>query len=208
MEPLDGLVLAGGQSRRLGVDKALLRLGDAPLLTIVVERVAEVCGEVIVAADREERYRDLGLSARLVADVSPGYGPLSGLQAGLQACGTDHVLVVACDLPFLNVELLRYMAGLPRSYDALVPRADGRRHPLHAIYARSCLREVDAVLAGGGGSMRDLLTRLEVVRQLDERELRRIDPDGLSLMNLNRQSDVDRARAIRRDRASRGPAEG
>ncbi len=194
-DPLDGVILAGGQSSRLGVDKALLRLGDVPLLRIVADRLAQVCNEVVVAVDRPGRYEELGLSARMVADLSPGHGPLSGGQAGLQASGTKHVLVVACDLPFLNVKLLRFMAGLPRSYEALVPWQDGRWHPLHSIYARSCQEDVDAMLAKGGGSMRDLLARL-VVRRLVVRELRRLDPEGLSLLNVIRKGDMSRARAI------------
>jgi len=195
MEPLDGIVLAGGRSRRLGVDKALLEFGGVPLLRTVVERVSSVCGQIIVAVDRPGRYRRLGLPASLVADVSPGLGPLAGLQAGLRACATAHALVVACDLPFLDAELLRYMAGLPRDYQALVPRSGGRDHPLHAVYARSCLPEVDALLAAGGGSMRQLLGHLEVHR-LDERELQRFDPDGLSLLNLNDAADLERARSL------------
>ena len=195
MEPLDGIVLAGGQSRRLGVDKALLSLGGAPLLQTVVQRVSLICPRVIVAVDRPGRYRRLRLPARFVADASPGLGPLAGLQSGLRACSTEYALVVACDLPFLNVELLRYMAGLPRSYQALVPRSAGRDHPLHAVYARSCLPEVDALLAAGGGSMQQLLDRLDV-RRLDERDLHQIDPDGLSLLNLNDEADLERARSL------------
>ena len=195
MEPMDGVVLAGGRSRRLGADKALLEFGGAPLIQTVVERVSQVCGRVIVAVDRPGRYRRLGLAAKLVADASPGLGPLAGLQAGLRACATAHALVVACDLPFLNVELLRYMAGLPRDYQALVPHSGGRDHPLHAVYARSCLPEVDGLLAAGGGSMRQLLAQLDV-RRLDERELQRFDPDGLSLLNLNDASDLERARSL------------
>jgi molybdopterin-guanine dinucleotide biosynthesis protein A len=87
------------------------------------------------------------------------------------------------------------MAGLPRSYQALVPRSAGRDHPLHAVYARSCLPEVDALLATGGGSMQQLLDRLDV-RRLDERDLRRFDPDGLSLLNLNEASDLERVRSL------------
>jgi len=203
MEPLDGIVLAGGQSRRLGVDKALLSLGGAPLLQTVVQRVSQVCRRVIVAVDRPGRYRRLGLPARFAADASPGLGPLAGLQSGLQACSAEYALVVACDLPFLNVELLRYMAGLPRSYQALVPRSAGRDHPLHAIYARSSLPEVDALLAAGGGSVKQLLDRLDV-RRLDERDLHQIDPDGLSLLNLNDEADLERARSLWERQATPG----
>jgi molybdopterin-guanine dinucleotide biosynthesis protein A len=195
MEPLDGIVLAGGKSRRLGVDKALLSLGGAPLLQTVVQRVSEICPRVIVAVDRPGRYRRLGLPVTFVADAFPGLGPLAGLQAGLRACATPYALVVACDLPFLNVELLLHMAGLPRSHQALVPHSEGRDHPLHAIYARSCLPELDALLASGGGSMQQLLDRLEV-RRLNEGDLRRFDPDGLSLLNLNEEADLERARSL------------
>ncbi len=195
MERLDGVVLAGGRSRRLGLDKALVRFGGTPLLRIVVERVAQVCREVVVAVDRLDRYEGLALPARLVADESPGLGPLSGLQVGLRTCRTEHVLVAACDLPFLNVELLRHMARLPRSYQALVPWRDGRWQPLHAIYALSCLEVVEAMAAGGGASMAELLERLNV-RRLDEEEMDRLDPDGLSLVNLNERSDLDRARGL------------
>jgi len=203
MEPLDAVVLAGGQSRRLGIDKALLSLGGAPLLQTVVERVSHLCRRVIVAVDRPGRYRRLGLAARFVADASPGLGPLAGLQSGLRACSTEYALVVACDLPFLNLELLRYMAGLSRSYQALVPHSAGRDHPLHAVYARSCLPEVDALLAAGGGSMKELLDRLDV-RRLDEGDLHRLDPDGLSLLNLNDKSDLARARALWEGQATSG----
>src|SRR3989304_1772309 len=101
MGPLDGLVLAGGRGWGRG------RRGGAR------------------AVDRPDGYEGLALPARLVADESPGLGPLSGLQVGLRTCRTEHVLVAASDLPFLNVELLRHMARLPRSYQALVPRRGG-----------------------------------------------------------------------------------
>ena len=195
MKPLDGVVLAGGSSRRLGLDKAMLTFGDAPLLKIVVDRVTQVCDHVVVAVDQPERYQELRLSAKLVADAAPGLGPISGLQSGLQACDAVHILVVACDLPFLNVELLRFMADLPRSYQALVPWSEDRWQPLCAIYARSCLKVVDAMVSAGGGSMHKLLDQLDVQRP-DEEEIRRLDPQRLSFLNLNERSDLDKARAI------------
>ncbi len=194
-EPLDGIVLAGGDSRRLGTDKALLRFGGRPLLAIVVERLAGVCREVVVAYGDAAREASSPLPARIVADAFPGQGPLAGLEAGLRAISGDFALVVACDMPFLNPGLLAYMAGLPRRYQALVPRVRGRWHPLHAIYARSSLPIIQHLLTRGRNSLKGLLAQLDVC-PLSEEELGRFDPLRLSLFNLNGPRDLARARIL------------
>ncbi|HEU4759780.1 MAG TPA: molybdenum cofactor guanylyltransferase [Dehalococcoidia bacterium] len=197
--PLSGIVLAGGSSRRLGVDKAALTFEGRRLLDIIVERVSTLCTEVIVAGGARSLEPIPGMPVRFVPDTIPGQGPLAGLQAGLAAAREEFALAVACDMPFLNTHLLAHMAGLPRRYQALVPLVDGRWHPTHAIYARACLPVVEELLAQGGNSMEDLLWRLEV-QSLPEEELRRHDPDLLSLFNVNEARDLARARALWRTR--------
>lgn len=204
MEPLDGIVLAGGRSRRLGIDKARITFGRRPLLELVVERLAPICREVVVAGREPPRGRLARLPCRFVPDLFPGgQGPLAGLHAGLRATRSDFALVVACDMPFLNSRLLAHMASLPRRYQALVPRAGGRWHPLHAVYARSCLPLVEEMLVLGFRSMEALLSRLEVL-PLGEEELRRFDPEGLSLFNLNDRPALARARTLWRRAARPG----
>lgn len=203
-EPLAGIVLAGGKSRRLGTDKGRLALPDGrPLVRSVVETLAAFCDEVVVVTDVRERYADLALGARHVTDIHPGRGPLAGLHAGLTAIEAPFALTAACDMPFLSAELLAYMAGLPRRYQALVPRTEGRWHPAHAIYARSCLPLIEQLLAEADSSMHDLISRLDV-RELSEEELRRHDPEGLSLFNLNEPDDLDRFRSLS-GRSATGP---
>ncbi len=192
---IDGIVLAGGRSRRLGFDKALLTFDGRPLLRIVVERLAAITDDIIVAGDHTDRYRHLSLPVRFLPDPAPDRGPLAGLQAGLSAIKNNFALVVACDMPFLNPGLLAHMASLPRRYQALAPRADGRWHPLHAMYARSCLPVIEELLAEGGDSLEELLSHLNV-QPLMEDELQRHDPEGLSLFNLNRPADLAHARAV------------
>ena len=199
--PLSGIVLAGGASRRLGVDKAGLTFGGRPLLEIIVERLSAVCSEVIVACGSQTVGERPALPVRFVKDPIAGQGPLAGVQAGLAAAEADFCLVVACDMPFLNPALLAYMAGLPRRYQALVPQFGGRWHPLHAVYARSCLPTVESLLAQGGSSVEELLSRLDV-RALSEEELRRHDPEGLGLFNLNDAQDLTRASALWRQTAT------
>lgn len=196
-EPLSGIVLAGGRSRRVGSDKALLPLFEGrPLIAIVIEKLTGVCDEIIVVTDVAGRYADLNLPARLVSDdIAPGQGPLAGLHAGLRAMSSKYGLAVACDMPFLNGDLLRYMAGLPCHYQALVPRVRGRWQPLHAIYAKSCLPVIEEVLARGDKSVIELFGRIRV-QALGYEEWRPLDPQGLSFFNLNRAADIARAEAL------------
>ncbi len=198
-DPLSGLVLAGGESRRLGLDKARLLFGGRPLLDIVAGWLAEVCAEVIVVASPLRPPEVIPPGARVVFDETPGLGPLAGIQAGLKAASCPFAFVAACDMPFLSLPLLRYMAGLPQSYEALVPEWQGRRHPLHAIYSRACLPAVEALLGAGQRRVEELLARVRV-QVVGEEEVRRWDPEGLSLFNLNDRRDLATARRVWRTR--------
>ena len=200
MEPVSGVVLAGGASHRLGFDKALLTLPNGrPLLLDMVEKVAAVCHEVFVVTDAPDRFKDLDLPARLIRDRLPGQGPLEGIHTALEAIATEHALVIACDMPFLNTALLRYMVTVDRHYEALVPVQGQRWHTLHAIYARSCLLAIEALLAQGGQEVRGLLPRVRL-EPLTMKEWKELDPEGLSFFNLNRPVDLRAAQGIwRRD---------
>ena len=194
-----GIVLAGGDGRRLGRDKARLEFNGRPLLDIVVQRLTGICDEVIVACGASERQRLAGSQIRAVADRLPGRGPLAGLQAGLAAAISPHVLVVACDMPFLNTTLLSYMVDLSSGYDAVVPVMKGRQHPLHAVYDRQVLPAVDLTLGGDERSMRALLGRLRV-REVTEADVRALDAGALSLFNINTPADLAYAEEIWRRR--------
>ena len=105
MKSLTGLVLAGGASQRMGRDKAFLELGGRSLIEIVVERMASVCAEVLIVAGDARPYT--ALKVPVIEDRFPGVGVLGGLHAGLEAASHNLTLVVGCDMPFLNPDLLR-----------------------------------------------------------------------------------------------------
>lgn len=194
-EPLTGIVLAGGRSRRLREDKTLLSLGGQTMLERAVERLDAVCEEVLVAGGDRGAEHWPGVNARFVPDEARGRGPLAGLQAGLRVASFDFALVVAADMPFLNTRLLSLMKARPRTYQALVPLAGGRLQPLHAVYSRLCLQEVDAALAKGSVRMSALLSRLRL-EVMPEEALRQHDPEGLSCFNINHPQDLERARIL------------
>src|SRR4051794_1466606 len=146
--PLSAAVLAGGQSRRMGTDKALLPLGAGgrPMLAVVLEGLSAIADDIVVVANDQARYASLG--ARVVPDLSRDVGTLGGIQAAISWSAHDYCLVVACDMPFLSQPLLRRMADEPRDYDVLVPLIPGESRQrddglvfqtLHAIYSKRCL---------------------------------------------------------------------
>ncbi len=202
------IVLAGGHSRRMGVDKALLQARGQPLLARVVGRLAGLSDDVIVSTDQAGRYTAAldGLGVTEVIDALPDAGPLSGLCAGLTAARYAQVVAVACDMPFVNAALLRWMAEQLPGYDAVVPQtgdlahvgdpAHARAlrtksaglHPLHAIYCKSCLETIHAALDEGERSMGGLLSRLNA-RRVGIDDLRAVDPRLLSLRNVNTPED-------------------
>lgn len=199
--PLSAAVLAGGMSRRMGRDKALQTVAGRTLLARAVDAVRDVASDVCIVGYRDA-YR--AFSVPVIVDEYPGAGPLGGIATALRHARQEFVLVVACDLPFLSVPLLRAMAALPRSYDVLLPvttdprsRQPGEhtRQTLHAIYRRTCLERFDGRLRRGERQVVAALDGL-VVRELPESWIRGYDPNLRSLMNANRPADLAAARHL------------
>lgn len=194
--PLGGVILAGGQSRRMGMPKAFVRLrpNGPTLIELVLARLATVCAETVIVTNSPEQYAHLG--CRLIPDAYPGLGALAGIQAGLAVGHHEHQLVVACDMPFLNPRLLYGMASRPRDYAVLIPRrADGQLEPLHAIYGRAALPAITTQLEGGAGRVTGFLEQVQVV-YLDEAECAQYDPGLRSFANLNTPTELNEAQAV------------
>lgn len=185
-----GIVVAGGQSRRLGQDKRRLRLpsGQTLLEAVVGCLTGLVDDLVVVVATDPEAFPDL--PARVIADLRPGSGPLNAIYTGLGAIRHEQAIVVACDLPFLSQPLLRAMLEQPPDYDLLVPRrADGRLEMLHAIYRQTCCLPLRRRLDAGQRRLADLVTDVRT-RFLEESELAAYDPDLRSFTNVNTPADL------------------
>jgi molybdopterin-guanine dinucleotide biosynthesis protein A len=191
--PLSAVALAGGESRRMGSDKALLPLvaGGQPMLRLVLEQLAAISDDVLVVANEKERYASFG--ARVVPDLHPQVGALGGIQAAITWSAHEHCLVVACDMPFLSLPLLRRMVAEPRNYDVLVPvipgesrqRADGLVfQTLHAIYGKQCLPFIEKRIAEGNKQVISFFEDVRV-RSLDLAEIVSWDPELRSFFNAN-----------------------
>ncbi len=202
------VVLAGGQSRRLGQDKRRLRLwgeGGPTLLERTVATVGALCADVVVVLNDPEAWP--GLPGRIVPDQYPDGGALCGIYSGLRAAACEHALVVACDMPLLSPALLAAMLARPRDYDVLAPRslsAGATRNSLgletlHAIYSKGCLEPMRAALEAGRRQIASFFPQVRVA-VLEPEETRAYDPEGLSFLNINTAEQMEQALAALRGR--------
>jgi molybdopterin-guanine dinucleotide biosynthesis protein A len=190
--PSTGVILAGGKSSRLGVDKALLQLDGGPsLIARTVARLLPLVEEIVIVADDGERFG--ALPARIVPDLYPGAGSLGGIYTGVAAAANEYSLVVACDMPFLSAAVLYHLLAEPRSFDVLLPRlAGGLTEPLHALYSRACLSPIRRQLEAGRYRIVSFMDEV-TVRYVEEPILRRFDPDLRSFVNINTPEELEAA---------------
>lgn len=203
MTPLSVAVLCGGQSRRMGRDKALLsiRPGDPPLLALVIERARPLSDDVFLVGVSRPGYECFGLP--LIEDEHPGVGPLGGIATALAHAAHPDCLVVACDMPFLNSRVLAYLAGLPRApYDVLVPvlpadPAAQASHlvfqPLHAIYRRTCRAPIARRLATGEWRVTSFYQDVRVQTVVAD-QIEPYDPDFRSFFSADSAASLQLAR--------------
>ncbi|MCX7622830.1 MAG: molybdenum cofactor guanylyltransferase [Thermomicrobium sp.] len=196
-------LLAGGQSRRMGRDKALLDFLGEPLLARVIRRVRPLTDDLFVVATDRPAYASFGVP--VVPDRVPGCGPLGGIYTALVQARHEYCVVLSCDLPFVSPGLLGALLTMPRDYDVLVPvRAertgqggDETLETLHAIYAKRCLPAIERCLAEGHYKIVSFFPEVRV-RLVDETQLRPYDPDLASFMNTNTPEAYERALAYAR----------
>ena len=188
MERTIGVILSGGQSRRMGRDKGDLRLGEHTLLERMAGGLAPLFDGIYVSVDRPGRYP----GCRELPDLRPGQGPLAGLETAFLRTEAEAVFLAAVDLPFAPPALASRVAAETREGDAVViRRRDGAPEPLFALYRRSCLPAVSACLDRGSRAMKALLDRVDC-RWVEEAGLPGFDLDR-ALFNVNTRAELRRA---------------
>jgi molybdopterin-guanine dinucleotide biosynthesis protein A len=188
-----GVVLAGGKSTRMGTSKALLPFGPETMLQRVVRLLRPIVSPIVVVAAADQELPELPPDAILTRDERQGRGPLEGLRAGLKALPEtiDAAYVTSCDVPLLVPGFVTEMLALADGFDIAVMEIDGFAHPLSAVYRRSTLPHIEALLAQD---------RLRPVFLFDAVRTRRVqpleitaDPGLVTLRNLNTHDDYEQA---------------
>lgn len=142
------IIQAGGRSSRMGQDKGLVPLAGKPMIEHVLDKVRGLGDEIILTTNFPENYAYLNLP--MASDEAPGAGALPGMMTALRAAAYPHVLIVACDMPFLNRPLLEHLLSLAPQADVVVPFWEENYQPMHAVYGRvRCLEAVEKALERG-----------------------------------------------------------
>lgn len=189
---LSGVILAGGNSRRMGQDKRFMRIAGKSLLAWAVEQLRPWVDEVIiVTSDTSVPLENFG--ARVAHDQYTGAGALAGLHAGLLAASGTWAFVMACDMPLLNAKLLDGLWQIAETTpaDIVIPRWRKGLEPLHALYRpETCLPPIEEAL---NQKRRRIISFYDAVqvRYVEAEELAAWDPAGSSFFNVNTQEELD-----------------
>jgi molybdopterin-guanine dinucleotide biosynthesis protein A len=193
---MTSIIIAGGKSLRLGRSKALQVIEGKSLIQWVVDRLAILSTEIIIATAHGEPIPcSSAVRIKTVADIYPGKGPLAGIYSGLIASSSSRAIVVGCDTPFLSISLLEYMTRIRSTFDVVVPRIKNKLEPLCAVYSKNCSGPIQGLLEQDERRIRKLFSIVKV-KYVEEDEINRFDPEHLSFFNINTRDDLERARKL------------
>lgn len=190
-----GVLLAGGKSRRMGKDKRFLLVGGRPLyersLAVLQALFQQV--RIVIAQDSPPLSSDVPV----LRDLVPNCGTLGGIYTGLKEAATEHIFTVACDMPFLNPAVIRYLVSLKGPADIVIVLVRQGLQPTHALYSRRCLPVFEEMVRTGRLKVQDCIGHPSIkVRLVGYEELREIDPEGHSFLNVNTPTDLEEVRLL------------
>ena len=177
------IVLAGGDSRRMGRDKALLPVRGRPLIALIMDRLAGRFDDILISAGPGDDRRFPGRT--VVVDAAPGQGPLMGIATALPRIRHDLAFIIACDIPHIDLDFVERLIERAGGCDLALPdRGGGRYEPLFAVYRKAVAGPARDILATGGRSILELLDRVRVGLVAV--------PQNVRIGNINTESDYRR----------------
>ncbi len=196
LEGLTGVLLAGGKSRRMGQDKRWLKLGGRPLFHRALSALEGLFQEILIVV-AEPLPQLEGTAHRVVTDLIPNCATLGGLYTGLSYASCRRIFAVGCDMPFLSPKLITQMTALDRQADVVMAELATGLQPLHAVYSKACLPHMERMAKTGQLKVQELVQAPGLsVRLVPERDVRSVDPEGLSFMNVNTPADIEFVRKL------------
>lgn len=198
-------VLCGGKGRRLGVNKVALEVGGVSVLGRITRVLKGIFPLIyLVTQENNRMLGDLGdKKIEVVNDLLPGRGPLGGIYTALEYTSKPYIFVMACDMPYPNPELIRFLLSRAPGWEAVVPRRGPYIEPLFAVYSREIRERIRKRLEGGKLKIHEVIDELQVC-YVEEKEVAELDPAFLSFFNINTPEDLVEARRLQVTRAEKG----
>jgi molybdopterin-guanine dinucleotide biosynthesis protein A len=191
---MDALILAGGENKRFPVIKGFLEISGKRIIEKNIEFLKGIFDRVIISTNNPELY--FYLSVPMVGDIIEYRGPMTGIFSALIISEVSGIFVTACDMPFINVMLIKYIVDKwEERWDAVIPIFDKKPQPLLGIYSKRIAQDMEQDIKNGERSLRRFLRRIEVL-YIEEKDVRAIDPEGRSFININTIDDyllIDRS---------------
>lgn len=187
---MDALILAGGENKRISVPKGFLRINGKSIIESNIELLKGICDRVVVSTNAPELY--FSLDVLLIGDVIEQRGPMTGIFSTLINPEVSSVFVTACDMPFINVILIKYMIDRwENRWDALIPIFERNPQPLFGVYSKGIVTKMEKNIRSGKKKLRNFLREINVL-YIGEEEVRKIDREGRSFVNINTMEDFQR----------------
>lgn len=190
---MTGIILAGGKNTRIGQDKSFLKVGNRTIIERTVSILSKIFNEIIIISNTPEPYRSFGL--KIYSDIIPEKNSLGGIYTGLSVSSSRHNFFVACDMPFLNENLIKYMTESINDSDIVIPKTKKGYEPLHAIYSKSCIPFIKKQIEKNQLKILDFFPSV-TVREIETKEIDVCGPEHAAFLNLNTQQDLLDAQAI------------
>lgn len=186
------IILAGGKSSRMGFDKQFLKLQDKYMIEVIIEKLEKAFDEIIIVTGRPEEYAKYGY--KLVEDEVKDFGPLAGIHVGLKSSGSLHNYIVACDMPFIDINYIKYMRELISRHegkvDGVITRLGKWIEPFNAFYSKSLIPRIEEGMKKGNRQINLMLQGADIL-YVSETKAREFSPDWEMFTNVNTFKDYE-----------------
>jgi molybdopterin-guanine dinucleotide biosynthesis protein A len=182
-----GIILSGGKSIRMGENKAFLEIEGIPIINRIHNVFKRLFQEIIIVTNQKELFPNL--DAKIHSDLIPNRGVLGGLYSRLFFSSFPYSFCVACDMPFLNESVIKYLIQSIGDFDIIIPKTKDGLQPLHAIYSKNCLEPIKDTIERGKYKVIDFypMVRMKII---EEHEFRSLDPMMRSFINVNTPAEL------------------
>jgi molybdopterin-guanine dinucleotide biosynthesis protein A len=183
---VSGVILAGGKSSRIGEDKAFLLLEGKPLIEIMLDKLKTLFKSLLIITNKPQVYKKYGI--KTYKDIIAEHGPLGGIYTALTKSRSAHSFIVACDMPFLNPDFVRYMLRKIDGFDVVIPRYRGQLEPLCTVYSKNCIPSIENEISKKNLKIRSFFPNVKV-KVISEAEILKFDSEGKLFVNINTLPD-------------------